>query len=266
MRSPSFPPGSFVSLTPPPSSSPYHSDAALIFSCRTNVPSSSATRRGSSARRSSESDTTLTGDPTLHSYPPTPPQNPIVRVSPPSPKSVQARLSEIPLPIQQITTFILTPHSHAHIPEQKDLSVFARVVSALKNSAPSHSSSFTLSPLPTGTSSQNSAIVTTPIPLLAYHDRTPAWKVSSTQGILEMDTRQESELGVHPSFYIAAALAYLDFLTEREVRMSSHKTAHHTLTLLVLFPELSGRSRGLAHLMDRNMGWTCINGRQFGIY
>ncbi|KAI0790182.1 hypothetical protein BC629DRAFT_1582130 [Irpex lacteus] len=219
LRSPSFPPGSFISLTPAPSSSPYHSDAALVFSCRTNVPSSVARR--SSARRSSDSDATLTSDAAVHSYPPTPPQNPVLRVSPPSPRSVQAKLTELssPLPEQQITPFILTPHSHAHIPEQKELSVFARMMSALKNSAPSHSSSFTLSPLPNATSTPSSSGPSpsaTPVPLLTYHDRTPAWKVSSTQGTLEMDTQQERDLGVHPSFYIAVALAYLDFLTERE--------------------------------------------------
>ncbi|KAI0084343.1 hypothetical protein BDY19DRAFT_987561 [Irpex rosettiformis] len=218
LRSPSFPPGTFISLTPPPSSSPYHSDAALIFSCRTNIPSSLANGRSSLVRSSSDSDTTLTSDPTTHSYPPTPPQNPVFRVSPPSPRAVQAKLSEIPLPqpTQQISTFILTPHSHAHVPEQKELSVFTRIVSALKNSAPSHSSSFTLSPLPNTITGQSTSYAPTPIPLLTYHDRTPAWKVSSTQGILEMDPRQERELGVHPSFYIAIALAYLDFLTERE--------------------------------------------------
>lgn len=173
-----------------------------------------------------DSDATLAGDASPHSYPPTPPVNPIVRIQPPSPRSVQARLEEIPeaRPAgQAITPFILTPHSRAHVPTHTQLSVFARVMAALKNHAPSHDMSFTLSPIPQvseeqpSTSTTAATPVSTPVPLLTYHDRTPAWKVGSTFGILEVDRRRERELGVQPSFYIAIALTYLEFLEEREV-------------------------------------------------
>ncbi|KAI0684224.1 hypothetical protein BC835DRAFT_1422414 [Cytidiella melzeri] len=219
LRAPSFPPGSYVTLSPLPSVSPYCSEAALTFSCRTNIPSSIAASPSSSRRKSSDSDTTLTGEPTVHSYPPTPPMNAAVRVLPPSPRLVHEKLAEIPQQAQQITTFVLTPHSRAHIPEQKELSVFARMMSALKNSAPSHSSSFTLSPIPSVTptaSGSEPAVAPIPTPLLTYHDKTPVWKVGSTYGILEMDAQQEKDLGVHPSFYIAVALAYMEFLVDRE--------------------------------------------------
>ncbi|KAI0338604.1 hypothetical protein BDW22DRAFT_1409469 [Trametopsis cervina] len=221
LRAPSFPPGSFISLTPVPSSSPYSSEAALTFSCRTNVPSLKRSSLSSSSRMSSDSDATLAGDSTVHSYPPTPPQNPSLRISPPSPQSVHAKLAEIPprQPAQQITAFILTPHSHMHLPDQKQLSVFARMMSALKNSTPSRSSSFTLSTAASiSSASGGSEASGAPAskPLLTYHDRTPVWQVGSTHGVIELDTEQEKDLGVHPSFYFAVALTYMEFLAERE--------------------------------------------------
>ncbi|THG98227.1 hypothetical protein EW026_g3926 [Hermanssonia centrifuga] len=60
------------------------------------------------------------------------------------------------------------------------------------------------------------APVPTPIPLLTYHDRTPVWTVGTTYGLIEIDKLRERELGVQTSFYVAVALTYLEFLTERE--------------------------------------------------
>lgn len=236
IRAPTFPPGSFISLTPVPQSSPYYADAALTFACRTNEPSPnprSARASVSSPKASMDSDATLAGDASPHSYPPTPPTNPTVRIEPPSPRSVQAKLAEIPearSALQVITPFILTPHSMAHVPTHTQLSVFARIMAAVKNHAPSHNMSFTLSPIPKVPQDQagsSSAVVTmsTPVPLLTYHDRTPAWTVGTTHGILEVDRRRERELGVQPSFYVAIALTYLEFLEEREVS-SSHLLRH----------------------------------------
>lgn len=142
---------------------------------------------------------------------------------------MHAKLAEIPQPqaTQQITPFVLAPHSHAYVPQQQkeQLSVFARVVSALKSSAPSHSSSFTLSPLP-APRTPGQGYITTPTPLLTYHDRTPVWKVGSTYGLLEVDAERERELGVQTSFYIAVALTYLEFLTDREVSMPLLRLAY----------------------------------------
>lgn len=235
IRAPSFPPGSFIALTPVPQSSPYHAEAALTFACRTNPQLSHPHRAsGSRPKGSLDSDVTLTGDATTHSYPPTPPTNPTVRVQPPSPRTVQAKLAEIPegRPAAQVVTpFILTPHSTAHIPEQKQLSVVARVMAALKNHAPSHNLSFTLSPMPVVPQGQssNDVPVLVPTPLLTYHDKTPVWTARSTHGLLEVDQQRERELGIQPSFYVAVALTYLEFLTEREVGTSPHPSSSYEL-------------------------------------
>jgi len=42
--------------------------------------------------------------------------------------------------------------------------------------------------------------------------------VRSVSGLLELDEKVECDLGVAPSFWIAIALTYLDFLEDREVR------------------------------------------------
>lgn len=198
----------------------------------------------------------------MHSYPPTPPQGPAIVVNPPSPRSVHAKLDSVSLspplgpqqPPQQrrpapptvqsaVTHFVLTPHSHAHIPEPtQPVSIFTRLMSVIKNNAPSHSYSFTLSPIPSaplpaapppisptspvspegaaepGASAGNPL---TPTPLLTFHDRTPVWTAHCNSGVIELDERQVRVLGVEPAFYIAVALTYLEFLQERDVRISS---------------------------------------------
>lgn len=189
-----------------------------------------------------------------HSYPPTPPQTGSPRLYPLSPRAIDASK---PGPNQlppsagakrrstqfvngQITQFLLTPHStsipSAHNAPAPNPSLFTRVVSALKSHAPSHSFSFTLLALPprgladvgpastaaaTTTSSSRSmegSTVTTPI--LTFHDKTPVWTVRSNYGLIELDTEQVRMLGVETSFYVACALTYLEYLGEREVRVS----------------------------------------------
>jgi hypothetical protein len=54
-------------------------------------------------------------------------------------------------------------------------------------------------------------------PLLTFHDRTPVLTVRSLTGLLEINQSEEILLGVDTSFWIAVALAYLEFLEEREV-------------------------------------------------
>lgn len=249
LSTPSFPPGMFIPLLPLPQTSPYHADSALNFACRTNPPSYSLsttprTAFSDSARDSMDSDITVTEGPreAVHSYPPTPPpQTPIVVVRPPSPTAVQAKLEEIapspssssapmkrlkrppPSPLSPITHFLLTPHSAPLIPQAPpSTSLFTRVMSALKNNAPSHSYSFTLSPIPplqppvTSPGGQRNAPTPTPIPLLTFHDRTPVWTVRSSSGYIEVDRTQVRMLGVDTSFYVAVALTYFEFLEEKE--------------------------------------------------
>lgn len=95
-------------------------------------------------------------------------------------------------------------------------------MSVLKNNAPSHSYSFTLSPIPplqppvTTPGGQRNAPTPTPIPLLTFHDRTPVWTVRSSSGYIEVDRTQVRMLGVDTSFYVAVALTYFEFLEEKE--------------------------------------------------
>ncbi|CDO75245.1 hypothetical protein BN946_scf184633.g4 [Trametes cinnabarina] len=169
------------------------------------------------------------------------------RDSPPSPRSVHAKLDSVslspPKPPRRlpsasarrqtvqsaVTHFVMTPHSHAHIPQPtQPTSLLTRLMSVIKNNAPSHSYSFTLSPLPSAPLPQSSSVGVmgvsmgaganplTPTPLLTFHDRTPVWTAHCNSGLIEMDERQVRVLGVEPAFYVAVALTYLEFLQERE--------------------------------------------------
>ncbi|KAG6334395.1 hypothetical protein ID866_4697 [Astraeus odoratus] len=200
IRSPAFPPGVFMSVLPVPRSSPDYVDGALYFSCRTTArplsSSSHATSGSKPSRNSADSDATV-----VHSYPPTPPVAPIV-ASPPSPRSLNAKLDEIgPArttnmgrpPTSRITQFLLAPHSTPHIPapqEGDQVSLFSRAISLFKNNKPSHSLSFTLTSAdnirrtqqPAGPSQHHGLshlIPPTPTPLLVFHDTTPVLTVRS---------------------------------------------------------------------------------------
>ncbi|KAG2757639.1 hypothetical protein P692DRAFT_20788979 [Suillus brevipes Sb2] len=227
IRAPSFPPGVFISLLPIPRTSPSYTDAALSFSCLTNSPST-AMCSPSTSKISMDSTSTV------HSYPPTPPPASIM-IIPPTPQSISARLEEkSPSPIaaqkrasrSQATQFLLAPHSIPHIPGPhpgEQTSFITRALSILKNSRPSHSASFTISPLnrpspqPPGSGHRISQIVPmTPTPLLIFHDRTPILTAASVMGLLEINRAEERIFGVDTSFWIAVALAYWEFLEDRE--------------------------------------------------
>ena len=166
-----------------------------------------------------ESDTTLTdqtSSPKVHSYPPTPTAS---SSAPPSPRLPPSKLDlsdRIGRKRQtRIFPFLLAPHSLTHVPQpNQQPSFFGRVLSTFRNHTPSHSLSFTLSPI-MQTPPQTPP---TPTPLLTFHDRTPVLTVRSVTGLLELDERVERDIGVAPSFWIAIALTYLDFLEDREVR------------------------------------------------
>jgi hypothetical protein len=55
------------------------------------------------------------------------------------------------------------------------------------------------------------------MPLLKFHDTTPVLTVRSLSGEIEIEGREEAACGVDRGFWIAVALAYLEFLEEREV-------------------------------------------------
>ncbi|KAG6853621.1 hypothetical protein C0991_002845 [Blastosporella zonata] len=240
IRAPSFAPGVFIPFIPVPRTSPQYSDAALSFSSRTNV----APVVEPEPDRPSISS--------AHSYPPTPPT---LVVHPPSPKSVQAKLEEIPKnrpaalgkPVTHVTQFVLAPHS-TQVVQPTSNSFFSRALSIIKNSRPSHSSSFTLTRLPsanllspppasslspaspTETSRLSVNYMPLPPPVLVFHDRTPILTVRSLTGLIEIERTQEELLGVETSFWIAVALTYLEFLEEREVRRSPHYSSFYILT------------------------------------
>lgn len=227
IRAPSFPPGVFISLLPIPRTSPSYTDAALSFSCLANAPSTAI-------YSSSTSKVSMDSTSTVHSYPPTPPRASIM-ITPPTPQSISARLEEIsPSPIAaqkrpsrpQATQFLLAPHSTPHIPGPhpgEQTSFITRALSMFKNSRPSHSASFTIMPLnrpspqlPHSGHRISQIIPMTPMPLLTFHDRTPLLTAASVTGLLEIDRAEERILGVDTSFWIAVALAYWEFLEDRE--------------------------------------------------
>ncbi|KZP27948.1 hypothetical protein FIBSPDRAFT_780446, partial [Athelia psychrophila] len=243
IRAPNFPPGVYIQLLPVPKVSPHHADGAISFACRTNIartPTRTSGLTATSPKPSIDSDSTL-----VHSYPPSPPSaTPSLVLQPPSPRSIDARLQEVdissspgpeasqpprpPIPASKVTQFILAPHSSTHIPQAESSSMFTRALSALRNSKPSHSSSFTLAPIsPVGPAmpsppaqQQGHAhaihLPPRPAPLLTFHDHTPILTVRSVTGVLEIDEQEASLLGVETSFWIAVALTYLEFLEERE--------------------------------------------------
>lgn len=166
-----------------------------------------------------ESDATLTdqvSSPTIHSYPPTPSASSSTPSSPRMPPSNLDRIGRVGREHQtQISPFLLAPHSRTHVPQpEQQPSFFGRVLSTFRNHAPSHSLSFTLSPILRNPPHPPP----TPTPLLTFHDRTPVLTARSVTGLIELDERVERELGVAQSFWIAIALTYLDFLEDREVR------------------------------------------------
>lgn len=228
IRAPSFPPGVLISLLPIPRTSPNYIDAALSLSCRTNARSTTIYSPNTSKKMSVDSTSTV------HSYPPTPPPASIM-ITPPTPQSISARLEEIsPSPIAtqksasrpQVTEFLLAPHSTPHIPGPhpgEQMSFITRALSMLKNNRPSHSDSFTItllnrpSPQPPGSGHRISQIIPmTPTPLLTFHDRTPVLTAASVTGLLEINRAEERILGIDTSFWIAVALAYWEFLQDRE--------------------------------------------------
>ncbi|KDQ54698.1 hypothetical protein JAAARDRAFT_38371 [Jaapia argillacea MUCL 33604] len=188
---------------------------------------------------------------TVHSYPPTPPP-PTVVVQPPSPKSIHAKLDDISPsqqrprkshpkrkpqpPSTQVSHFLLTPHN----PEPAQQSLLSRALSALRSSQSSQgwSSSFSLCPVPAdqlirppnsgppapSTSSPVSSYSNPPsipllpptAPLLTYLDQTPTFTLNSSTALLSLNESQALVLGVQPSFWIAVALTYAEFLADRD--------------------------------------------------
>lgn len=223
MRSPRFPRSVFIPLVPVPSSSPYHCPGSLEFST------------GTSSHSSTDSDVTLTDIPSgqfspTHTYPPAP-TPPRAIVPPPSPGAVQAKLDQLAQPRAVVSQFILLPHTHAPATPTSD-GLFSRALRTIKNNTPASTNSFTLSPLPDGPPPpagdthrhhhhhHHSHLPSGLAPLLTFEDTTPVFSVGSSTGIFEIHLDDIGKLGLDVAFWIAVALAYGEFLGDREVRIS----------------------------------------------
>jgi hypothetical protein len=211
VRAPAFPPGAHVALRAPPRGDPGSADGALVFGCRTHAPPRA-------------SDT-----PGPHSYPPTPgaldgtstlSSSRVQLAQTPSTTALAAASSTTlvsspsePAPTSassQITEFLLAPHTALSGAPAPSAGLLARALATLRTRQPAPTYSFQLSPRASAPSAP---------PLLAFHDHTGAFAVASTTGVLELDTALAQALGVHPSFWVAIALAYLEFLEDREVSL-----------------------------------------------
>ncbi|EIW74808.1 hypothetical protein CONPUDRAFT_140266 [Coniophora puteana RWD-64-598 SS2] len=180
---------------------------------------------------------------------------PVTRKRRPKPKPVPTTVSRFVLAPHAPYAYQTAPRMPggislaAAVPEQKS-SFFSRALSMFSGGSGSSthaSSSFALriagDPLPSpmssasppagcssskfpegpSSSSQLPTILTTPPappppppPLLTFHDQTPVWTVRSVTGLLEINRAEERVLGVDTSFWIAAALTYLEFLEDRD--------------------------------------------------
>ncbi|KJA22616.1 hypothetical protein HYPSUDRAFT_139010, partial [Hypholoma sublateritium FD-334 SS-4] len=234
IRSPTFPPGVFIPLTPVSAGSVLHTEAAMSFNTRTNIPTPPGLLAESSSQFTLQDRESTSSTASVHSYPPTPTATTQINIRPPSPIDItDASFERTPQkarprrPAQgspsQITQFLLSAHSSQPVEQPVNASLFARALSLVKSQRPSHSNSFTLSrvlaaqsPPPPPYASNISPPAHVHMPLLVFHDRTPVLTVRSLTGLLEIDKAEERLMGVSTSFWIAIALTYLEFLEERE--------------------------------------------------
>ena len=244
IRSPSFPPGVFIPLTPVPPNSPHYAEAALGFRSRTSLPSAKDT---TVPVRTSEGASTST----VHSYPPTPPSLPLLVLRPPSPPTSPPSSSKDPLPdtprpkssswaSTSVSEFVIAPY----LPSASAPSLFSRIVSAMRDYDTLGSNSFTISRIanssppprrPGGAATDLAPSMTAPmsvkcLPLVTFRDRTSFLTARSMSGFLEIDQAEESLLGVDASFWVTVALTYLDFLNDRGVSHSVFIDVNKELT------------------------------------
>ncbi|OJA10116.1 hypothetical protein AZE42_11723 [Rhizopogon vesiculosus] len=200
-----------ISHLPMPRSSPSYIDAAPSFSCRTNAPPDLQ----SSSNTSKTSEDSIS---TVHSYPPTPPAALIV-ITPPTPQSVNVRLEEIP-------PSSIAPQKCDSSPQATKMSQFllTPTVDIFKQSTFANSIVYAhaIQPKPQSQSTQCGKSDVTdyssnPDALLDLPRSHPLLTAASVTVLLEIDRAEERMLGVDTSFWIAVALAYWEFLEDREM-------------------------------------------------
>ncbi|KAF8532246.1 hypothetical protein JB92DRAFT_2843499 [Gautieria morchelliformis] len=197
VRSPSFPPGTFIPPIPP---APKPAPASVTVG---TIP----TIRAPDSTEHSPSPGEVHINIKTHSYPPTLPP-----LSLPSPHEIKAKTHAItPQNPTTVTHFVFYPS--LPLPTSTTLSpapfaCFSRALAYVTPSLPIRSTaSFTLAP-------SSPQVGNMAVPLLTT-DHTPTFSVLTT-GLLEINKGIERQLGVAPGFWVAVALAYLEFLTERD--------------------------------------------------
>ncbi|KAJ3878579.1 hypothetical protein F5051DRAFT_351812 [Lentinula edodes] len=100
---------------------------------------------------------------------------------------------------------------------------YAETTSVLPTSSPPQKTSIALSTSPSRSSDSTLSIPTCikALPVLTFTDLTSTFTVGSVNGILQLDKLEAEMLGVDPSFWVAVALTYLDFLEERGSYLAS---------------------------------------------
>jgi len=196
IRSPAFPPGSFISLSPPVSDSMRASVGWLEFSCRTNsLPP--VVNPDPAPREQLESDKTNTGGD--HSYPPSASN---------SPSSSTHTL--VPLPQSQITRFALKPSA-----ESSGSSLLWRTISRFR-----HTTSFVLLPTEGNINVSETEDVFHSNELISFREHSRS-SFATAAGVITLNETLALQLGVEKSFWVAVALAYWEFLNERESYLAS---------------------------------------------
>ncbi|KAJ3830491.1 hypothetical protein F5880DRAFT_1514967 [Lentinula raphanica] len=77
------------------------------------------------------------------------------------------------------------------------------------------------SPSPSSTTITSLPTCIKALPVLTFTDLTSTFTVGSLNGTLQIDKLEAAMLGVEPSFWVAVALTYLDFLEERGSYLAS---------------------------------------------
>ncbi|OAX31733.1 hypothetical protein K503DRAFT_777326, partial [Rhizopogon vinicolor AM-OR11-026] len=134
------------------------------------------------------------------------------------PSSIAARKRASRPQAKKISQFLLTPCVMVPQPGVDRTSFIMRALSIFSSNRPLQTASFTLTPFdaspspnpPSAGNRMSQIIPATPTPLLAFYDRTPLLTAAS------IDRTEEHMLGVDTSFWIAVALAYWEFLEDRE--------------------------------------------------
>ncbi|EJD43525.1 hypothetical protein AURDEDRAFT_125688 [Auricularia subglabra TFB-10046 SS5] len=245
LRNPGFPPGAFVHVKSV-AAGPEVAPGSLTFGCQTFVfdyaelaagtPRSSLSSITVHPPPEASSSTSSSSD--SHSYPPTP----SLDSSQTDLLSVPKMKARAPPPIpMQISHFVLTPtsrhrvrHAADETPHEHRPSLLSRFLPSMLHEPRSNSytSAFELDvrppepATPTASPVPERAIAVPPPrppPLMTFLDETPVLSVRTT-GTLELNPKLEARLGVERSFWISIALAYLEFLEERDAFLASEES------------------------------------------